>query len=122
MKYRAGIAPPRSKGPKRLSEYQLQYKWKDAAYNSPLLAAEQVCIEFFSILIKCISWPVMGLERGIPGWIVLENAVKNYTFFGAVTNCSLFFLREFLGPIHTERLRNESLKYSFTMLQSQLRK
>ena len=44
MKYRSGIAPPRPKGPKRLSEYQLQYKWKDAAYNSPLLAAEQVCM------------------------------------------------------------------------------
>ena len=42
MKYRAGVAPPRPRGPKRLSEYQLQYKWKDGAHVSPLLAAEQV--------------------------------------------------------------------------------
>ena len=42
MKYRAGIAPPRPRGPKRLSEYQMQYKWKDVPNNTPLLAAEQV--------------------------------------------------------------------------------
>ncbi|ELU03143.1 hypothetical protein CAPTEDRAFT_223023, partial [Capitella teleta] len=42
MKYRSGVAPPRSRGPKRLSEYQLQFKWMKGVANSPLLAADQV--------------------------------------------------------------------------------
>ncbi len=42
MKYKAGIAPPRPKGPKRVSEYQMQFKWREGKQSSPLLAAEQV--------------------------------------------------------------------------------
>ena len=44
MKYRAGIAPPRPRGPKRLTEYQKRFQWFDPVASSPLLAAEQVCI------------------------------------------------------------------------------
>ena len=42
MKYKAGIPPPRPKSNKRLSEYQLQFKWRDAVPSAPLIAAEQV--------------------------------------------------------------------------------
>ncbi|CAH1782606.1 unnamed protein product [Owenia fusiformis] len=42
MQYRAGVPPKRAVGPKRLSEYQKEFAWKNAAENSPLLAAEQV--------------------------------------------------------------------------------
>ncbi len=53
MKYKAGIAPPRPKGPKRVSEYQMQFKWKDGKQSSPLLAAEQVR---YSLHQGIISW------------------------------------------------------------------
>lgn len=42
MKYKAGIPPPRPRGPKRVSEYQIQYAWKRPVGVSPLLDAEQL--------------------------------------------------------------------------------
>ena len=42
MQYKHGIAAPREQGPKRLSEYQKQFKWKKSEMASPMLAAEQV--------------------------------------------------------------------------------
>ena len=42
LAYKKGVAPPRSQGPKRMSEYAKQFTWKKGLASSPLLAAEQV--------------------------------------------------------------------------------
>ncbi|XP_064633110.1 nuclear protein MDM1-like isoform X2 [Lineus longissimus] len=42
MKYRAGVAPKRPEGPKRVSEYKKAFEWRDPVQVAPLLAAEQL--------------------------------------------------------------------------------
>ena len=55
LKYKTGIAPPRSRGPKRVSEYSLQFTWKKGLSSSPLIDAEQVDIhDFITLLIYFI--------------------------------------------------------------------
>lgn len=42
MKYRAGLSPPRKTNPKRKSEYNNKFDWKNPVESTPILAAEQV--------------------------------------------------------------------------------
>lgn len=74
MKYRAGIAPPRPRGPKRLSEYQMQYKWKEGLTSSPLIAAEQVRI--FDIWNKAFKINVDTLSISCKCFTVLTSKIE----------------------------------------------
>lgn len=42
IRFRLGIAPHLSNGPVRFSEYQREYRWRDATKASPLINAEEV--------------------------------------------------------------------------------
>jgi len=42
VKYRLGLVPRRSNEPKRKSEYQRQFQWRNFERNSPLMSASQV--------------------------------------------------------------------------------
>ena len=49
LKYKSGVAAPRMRGPKRMSEYAMQFTWKKGMAASPLLAAEQVSPNYAAI-------------------------------------------------------------------------
>ena len=42
LKYHLGLVPRRSNEPKRRSEYQRQFQWRNLEHNSPLMCASQV--------------------------------------------------------------------------------
>lgn len=54
MQYKAGVAPPRVKGPKRQSEYAMQFTWKKGVMASPLLDAEQVQTVAYILIILAV--------------------------------------------------------------------
>lgn len=51
LKYRAGVPPPRPNGPKRVTEYQMQFKWRDRVGAVPMLAAEQAILPIYYVFI-----------------------------------------------------------------------
>ena len=55
VKYRLGLVPRRSNEPKRRSEYQRQFQWRNFEQNSPLMSAAQVLTTLHVITLSLVG-------------------------------------------------------------------